>query len=67
MTTLAVATLLLSDGAVFAASDHYGSQDVQRPATMSDPTYTFSNEIGTAGGQKPPATKDEYGRGPWGR
>ncbi|MER9234186.1 hypothetical protein NKI56_19155 [Mesorhizobium sp. M0622] len=34
---------------------------------MSDPTYTFSNEIGTAGGQKPPATKDEYGRGPWGR
>jgi len=34
---------------------------------MSDPTYTFSSEIGTADGQKATAIKDEYGRGIWGR
>ena len=49
ITILAVTTLFLSGGTVFAACDHYGSQEVQGPATMSDPTHTFSNEIGNAG------------------
>ncbi|RWM35768.1 DUF680 domain-containing protein [Mesorhizobium sp.] len=69
--TLAAASLLVSVGAAFAGSDHYGSQTAVPP----DNTHTSSTSIveGRAKDdvrqavRKPAAPNDNYGQGIWGR
>jgi hypothetical protein len=69
--TLAAASLLISMGAAFAGSDHYGSES----ATSPDNSHTASTEMtdGRArhdAGQtvrKPMVPDDKYGQGIWGR
>ena|SRR5437016_6800344 len=71
MTALAAAALVFTAGSAIAGSDHYGSNEGQKPATASDNTYTSStrkmnNDAGVPKTVRKPVFNDEYGQGIWG-
>jgi hypothetical protein len=74
-TSLVFAAILLSSGAAFAGSDHYGSENANRPAPVIDPAPTASilkmnkqpdQNATPATMTNPRPSQDDYGQGNWG-